>query len=807
MLMKDKLSLCIISSLVLLVGCGGPPKDKGRGIRTGYTTKQVIQAFNKRSEIQVVKENRPPIVVEETRKGYLVASQAVDQAPSGSTVTIPEGVFLGPLPIYGKKSLIIRGAGAGRSIIVGPNSALKLRGGAQVEISGVSFWSRSVREDVPVVLVEDSQLNMSDCTINGGVGPGIHIAGEESDVALMGNLIKGNMGGGIRVKGGKLSSQRNVITRNAVAGLVLAPSAPGSIRDFSLWHDTVLDNWAGFRCVSFVRSGVVPLGELSNFRVYATILNSGGLGETFSEEYYGAVKKKGWNYPSPEPLPSTTFFMGAEKDDYRPSVLLQKDPLGIEVGAFASEAGAKELEKNLNNALVSDKLQVAYLLSLFFEPAKRERSHVKIREVLYGWVEDYLKTKRLGIRLFAVLGLARVAPAGWRMEVILDRFLAGYAQKYTYTIRPLNFFDDAPELGQKILTHLRGNTSLFPRYLSESGSSPNAYVLSGLIKTPPVTQTKKNRFEIAKKLDNPRRGSVESTIKMYVSRLKGMDKKLQDLNYKLTNPHFHPRVNKSSKYRKTLQARLAKMKAEKAEFEAKITALRADYEDSSDVFEITVKGSTLDTQVTGEYSAQLVAAPSGDILLDEITEIKFLHTEITVEPLEEYGLPGKTLTGQFASPEDLAARRIADWMLASVIEKETKQLRFQLDKFTGGIINDKEEDKLVELLLLNAGLYARSLELKDEYDKLVKARDSQTTGIEVAVAHDTEKGLGRKGVQINVTHTDRAALAQRLQLLERIYKPYWELQDSIEHFLKTRFGLTRKLFFETKAVLEGMIKK
>ena len=776
-------------------------------VRTGYTTKQVVRAFDKRTEVTVVEENRPPIVVEETRKGYLVVSQAVDQAPDGATVVIPEGVFWGPLPVYGKKALIIRGAGAGRSVIVGRNSALKLRGGARVDISGVSFWSRSVREGVPVVLVEDSSLRMSDCEVSGGVGPGVHVSGEDSDVTLVGNLIKGNMGGGIRLKGGKLSSMRNVITRNASAGIVLAPSAPGAIQDFSMWHDTVLDNWGGFRCVSFVRSGVVPLGDLNNFRIEATILNSGGLGETFSETYYGQVKKQGWNYPSPEPLPSAGFFAAPDKNDYRPTQLLQKDAVGVEVGAYPSEIGAAELKKNLDNALVSDKLQVAYLLSLFLSPHLREQAHDRIRQVLYKWVEDYLQHRRLGTRLFAVLGLARVAPPSWRMEVILDRFLTGYVQKYTYTIRPLNFFDESPQLGKSILALLQSDTSFFPRYLTGSGDSPNAYVISGLVKTPPVTRVVKKPFEVSKELKNPRRDSIKSTIGMLESRLQGLEKKVSDLSYKLTNPHFHPKVKKNSKYRTTLQASLDRLKAEKTETEEKLKKLKDAYENSSDIFQIKVTGTVTDTEVVGEYSAQFVAAPSGDILLDETTEIRFHHTEIKVDPLEKFGLAGKTLTGQFSAPADLAARRIADWMLHSVIEKETKQLSWLLEKFSGGIISNKEEDKLVELLLLNAGLYEKSLELKDEYSRLKETQDAENAGIGVSVSHDDDKGLGRQGVLVDITHTDTAALTTRLQLLERIYKPYWELQEPVEHFLKTRFGLTRRLFFETKSVLESMISK
>jgi hypothetical protein len=39
-----------------------------------------------------------------------------------------------------------------------------------------------------------------------------------------------------------------------------------------------------------------------------------------------------------------------------------------------------------------------------------------------------------------------------------------------------------------------------------------------------------------------------------------------------------------------------------------------------------------------------------------------------------------------------------------------------------------------------------------------------------------------------------------------VYKPYWLLQEPIDAFLKTRFGLTRKLFFETRDVLQQYVK-
>ncbi len=805
--MKAKISFLVMGFVATAaLSCGSGDKHKRLKVREGYTTPQVIAAFERRYTVGQVETKTPLVRVEGSDKGYKTITAAAADAPAGATVIVPSGVFRESVVISARKNLVIRGAGRNKSIVLAQETAVYLSR-SNATISELGLWSRTTGPDVAVVAVSESSLRLSDCKISGGTGAGVVIAGKSSDVKLVGNLVTGNMGGGVRVQGGKVDMLRNVITFNAAGGVVVAPAAPGAIFRLSLWHDTVLENWSGFRCVSFAKGGVVPVTPLAPYRIEASIINSAGIGETFDEQFFAAVKNEGNNFLSVSAQPAEKFFLDPGADDYRPRGQIVVDGLGIELGAYPSIQGLRELTRNLNNAVVSEKLQAAYLLSLFLPAEERAKTHERIKQVLYAWVDDFLKHKRLGTRLFEALGLVKHVPAEWRIGVILERFLSGYLGKYQYTLKPLNFFDADPQLGTAITDYLAGKTSLFPRFIATEGATANSYVLSGLVKVPFVTSEKATAFKIPRSVRNPLRKRIEGTITMIESRATENERKISDLEYTLTNPHFYPKAKKNSRYRTGMEKKLARLKEDKAENDAKLKALKEQLEVTEDVFQIEITGTIKDTTVSGEISIQLVAAPSGDILLDETQPVTFLHTAVHVDPLEKFNFPGSVLTGARRTPNELAAKKIADMMLTSVISGETANLKWLLEKFAGGIITNAEEDSLVELLLLNADLYRQSLDARKEYRELIKTRAGSSAAIDVTVSYDKSRGLGRKGIVIDVKYNDSAAASERMDLLKSIHRPYWELQEMVEGFLKIRFGLTRKLFLEARKTLDDMLEK
>ena len=790
---------------ILLWGCGPGRNSQRLEVRAGYTSEQVIASFEKRYGMQERnnEEGEGLVSVEGLDQAFRSVAQAVAAAPEGAVVSLGPGIYRESVVVSGKK-LVLRGAGRDRTIVLAKETALYVSR-SSLSIVGIGLWSLTMGEDVSVVALSEAQADLSDCRISGGTGPGLIIAGKTTVATLTGNIITGNMAGGIRVQGGRVNLLRNVVTRNARAGLVLSPSSPGAIRKLSLWHDTVLDNWHGHRCVSFNKSGVVPVAPLDRYRIEATILNSGGIGETFSEEFYGVVKEQGRNFISAGPLPAPKFFVDADKDDYRPTAELQRDEIGLELGSLPSIGGTTKLGSLVSNAIISEKLQLAYLASLFQPTQEREKAHEQIKQVLYNWTADFLKHQRLGSRLFAALGLARVAPPHWRVEVILEKFLAGYVQRYTYSLKPLNFFADDQGLGAIIIEYLKGKTSLFPRFVVEKEGSANAYMMSGRVTKPLADSEVKRAFSVPHVIENPYFAKLNSAVRRLESRRGEVQKKIDDIEYTLTNPHFNPKVKKNSRYRTGLENKQASLQKEKDRLDTQLASLTAQVENTGGKFDLVVEGEIRDVHVKGEIFATFVAAPSGEIMLDATRPVAFRHTAVEVNPLPDYGFQGKTIVAEDAGAQQQAAKVIADMMLHSMIREETGQLRRLLNLFIRGVIENTQEDKLVELLLLNANLYGKALELQTEYHWLKKELAKKKPEVDVRIGYDPSKGADRLGVTVEVVHNDRRKHEMRLEELENIYKPYWELQKSIDEFLRIRFGLTRKLFFESRDLLEKLV--
>jgi hypothetical protein len=146
-------------------------------------------------------------------------------------------------------------------------------------------------------------------------------------------------------------------------------------------------------------------------------------------------------------------------------------------------------------------------------------------------------------------------------------------------------------------------------------------------------------------------------------------------------------------------------------------------------------------------------------------------------------------------------------MLRSLIHTETTELRRLLEEYRQGTIGNDDEDKLVELLILNADLYRKALEAQAEYETLRRTIGEKVDPLQVKVGYDERGGVGKQGVTVSVHYEDSDAKRQRLDELETLYKPYWELNLLVDNFLKTRYGINQKLFFQTRSIFEQMVGK
>jgi hypothetical protein len=792
-------------ALVLLAACG-PAGGNGAGrltVRPGYTEDTVIAAFETRYLREADSSKPGQVSIEGKQTRYASVTDAIVAAPDGATIQVGPGIYRESVVVSGRRVSIV-GAGAGLSLVVAQETAL-YASRSDITVSGIGFWSLTVGPDVAVAALSESRAILDDCRFTGGTGAGVVSAGTGSVVSLTGNLVSGNMGGGLRLQGGRLDLRRNIIVRNAQAGIVLAPSSPGAIGRFSSWHDTVLDNWTGHRCVSLAKAGIVPIAPLDRFTFDASILNSGGLGEAFSEEFYGTVKANGRNFLSVSALPAPDFFIDADGEDYRPRGRLVTDALGLELGANPSSEGLTQLKTVLSNALMTEKLQLAYILSLFLPAQARAEAHDRIRAVLDVWVGEFLQTGRLGTRLFAVLGLAREVPAHWRMEVVLERFLAGFDARYTFRLQPLNFFPEDEALGQRILSYLEGRMSLFPRHIVRSGDGENAFVLSGHVLKPIARSSAGKPFALKRVVENPYFGQLGDTARQLESRLVEKQKKIDDIRFTLDNPHFGAVKQQNSRYRQGLEKKLEGLEEDKARLVEQVASIRKAIEDSAERFDVELKGTLRETTSSGEFSQTLVAAPGGEILLDLTQVLSFVDIDVSVTPLPRHGFAGKELSVRSGEPLDLAATALAQAMQEAVIAKETRTLKTLLDRYHSGLIETTAEDQLVELLLLNAHLYQKALELRPEYEKLQAEAAGTQGGIQAGVVFDSAAGPDSRALRVDVSYSDARAQRERIKELEGIYKPYWELQPQVDQFLKLRFGLTDKELFDTRAVLDRLL--
>lgn len=799
--MIDHVRVAALSLVVALAACSSTPVApvSSLTVKEDYTAPHVIRAFDRRYRVKEVTLSPPPVSIEGRTTAYSGLGQAVQAASDGDVIVLGAGLHQGSVLAQGKQ-IRIRGLGSGQTIFLAGDTALYVQEGS-LAISGVGFWSLSVGPDVPVVSVKDAAVEFDDCRFSGATGPGLVISGEASKVRVVGSMFVGNMGGGVRIQGGSYESVRNVYTRNAVAGIVFQPSTPDSINKVDLWHDTLLDNWQGSRCLSFLLSGMVRLDAvIGNIRIAHAILNHGGIAETLSDAFWASLVEGRENFLSTAPLPAEDFFVNAAGDDFRPRAAILEDPLGIELGAVPSEPGLELLRQRAARAAQTDRLRSAYLISLFLPRPEQVALQTKIQERVFAWTTDFMNSGRIGERLLGLMNLTRIAPREWRMSVILERVLGGFISRYTYAIRPLNFFDQQPGTGAAVVDALIESAEVIPRFISPLPDGPRAFILSGEVTRLPAVERSSQPFSVAASMPNPYYQQLVDARALLQRRKDEQDRKVQDLHSRLNNPHL--RAPKDSRSRQAQEQRLETMKSESIELGNKLREIEAQLADAQPVFELTVSGQVLSTVVSGEFSAQLILAPEGAILLDEVRTMSHRETRVAVDPIPDYHFAGIRPEDIQPDPVQLTGKAVARQLLTALVAKEAGTIQQLLAKFSQGLLSSEEEDKLVEMLILNAVLYRRAMDAQGEYLRLRQAAADSVP--RVTLTYNPAKGSGKAGVGIAVEFAGLEDLRLQANTLQGLYEPYWQLQPAIDQYLLSRFSMSRDGLFELRSTMESM---
>ncbi len=797
--MIDHFRVATLSLVAVLVACSSTPVApvSSLTVKEDYTAPHVIRAFDRRYRVKEVTLSPPPVMIEGRNAAFSGLGQAVQAATDGDVIVLGSGLYHGSILAQGKQ-IRIRGQGSGQTIFLAGDTALYVDGGS-LSVSGVGFWSLTVGPDVPVVSVKDATVEFDDCRFSGATGPGLMISGENSKVRVVGSMFVGNMGGGALLQGGSFESLRNVYTRNAMAGIVFQPSTPDSIRSVDLWHDTLLDNWQGSRCLSFLLSGMVRLDAvIASVRIAHSILNHGGIADTLSDAFWSSLVEARENFLSTAPLPAEDFFVDAAGDDFRPRAAILEDPTGIELGALPSEPGLQLLRQRAARAAQTDRLRMAYLISLFLPKPEQTALQSTIQERVFVWASDFMNSGRIGERLVGLMNLTRIAPREWHLSVILERVLGGFISRYTYAMRPLNFFDEQPGTGAAVVDALVDSAEAIPRFISPLPDGPRAFVLSGEVTRLPAIERTSQPFSVS--MPNPYHQQLVDARALLQRRKTEQDRKAQDLHSRLNNPHL--RAPRDSRSRQAQEQRLETMKNESIELGLKLKDIETQLAEAQPMFQLTVSGQVLSTVVSGEFSAQLVLAPEGAILLDEVRTMNHRETRVAVDPIPDYHFAGIRPEDVQPDPVQLTGRAVARQLLTALVSKEAGTIRLLLDTYSQGLLQSDEEDRLVEMLILNAVLYRRAMEARDEYLRL--RRSVADSVPRVTLTYDPARGSGKAGVGIEVEFAGQEDVRLQANSLQDLYEPYWQLQPAIDEYLRSRYSMSRDGLFELRRTLESM---
>ncbi|MBM4371839.1 MAG: hypothetical protein FJ098_09305, partial [Deltaproteobacteria bacterium] len=588
---------------VLAAACG--PATPKLTIRADFTSAEAITTFGMRERI--LAGQAPGRVTVSTLDGvdFPTVQAAIDRAPPGSVVTIPEGRYEEHL-VLEDKVLRLEGAGAARTAVIAAQTALWVSGG-EVEVRGLTLVSRSVAESTAVTAFTDTRSRLTDCRVLGGTGPGVLVGGT-STVYLEGNTVTGNMGGGVLVTGGAVTSFRNTLVRNAVAGWVFSPTSHTAIGSVLLDHDTVLDNWSGPRCLSMARRGLIPPEVLAErIRLRGSILNAGGVDECLGPAAAEALRRGALSFFSDGPLPAAGFFRSQDPWDLTPSrEIAQKDRDGLELGATPSPEAAERLAAQAQRSLLEGKPWRAYLLSRFLHEEERLRLEAAVQKAIYDQTGSVLGQERVGIFLHNVLALAERVPPSWRLDVLAARLAQAFAAAHRTRVESFELFAAAPPAFRQALeARLAAGLSALPAVLTDQETGARKLMLSGALQGGPRQRLEVAPFQVAETVQNTGIPRLSEKIAFLRGRTDSRGKKIRELDATVSNPHLFP-PGKDEKRKEILQDQLAKLREEQAGEEATLAALVAERDAAPPTFEVRLSGAVSRRIVEGEVRLSLI---------------------------------------------------------------------------------------------------------------------------------------------------------------------------------------------------------
>ena len=773
----------LVALCLFVCSCGPPPQSLT--IRPDYTSLGAIAAFGERDSLLAGKGPGRITVSTLTDVEFTSVQAAITQAPSGSEVTIPAGRYNEPILIE-DKDLRLVGAGSKSTVIVAAQTALWVSGG-NVELQDLTLVSRSVAEGTAVAALTDTSTRLVGCRVIGGTGPGILVTGT-SDVHLEGNLVTGNMGGGLLIKGGRVNSFRNTLARNAVAGYIFSPTSHTSIQDVLVEHDTVLDNWSGPHCVTMIRKGLIPQDVLSSLvNIRSSILNVGGVGETLGIEAVGRLRKGGLNFLSDAPLPAPTFFTAADEGDYTPVKEIQaKDRDGIEVGATPSKEYGVRLAELAQRNLLEGKAWRAYILSRFLPLDERVRLEDAVQKTIYKQTGDALAKERVGPFLHNVLALVENVPPSWRLDALAGRLAAAFAASHRTKVQFFDLFPGASPVFQKKLTeHLVAGLPGLPAVLTLKGSDERKLMLSGSFSEPAKESSSSSALQVIETIQNTWILKLNDKIAYFRKRTDGRAKKIKELDATVNNPHIFP-PGKPSKRRAILLEKLNKAKKEQTADEAEMARLVETRDTAPPTYVAEVNGTITNRNIVGAARVSVIGAPSGDILLDEAISLNHLDQWLRVEPLPAFGFLGMAQAPPDGDLDALLADHVATAYLEGLTRSLVKELEVQVSRWERGLTDDNIREHLVELVYLHAPMFAKARTNRPRYEALLRQLTEADGGspVKVEMGYDPDRGPAEQGVTLKVTP---APLLSRLQAekasLETLYLPYWTLEPRLKTVL------------------------
>ena len=772
---------------LLAVACGPPPQSLT--IRPDYTSPDAIAAFGVRDG--VLTNKGPGRITVSTLNGVEFTSlqAAVDQSSAGSVITIPAGRYTEPV-ILEDKTLRLVGAGADRTAVVTAQTALWVSGGA-VEIRDLTLASRSVAEGTAVAAFADTTSRMVGCRVLGGTGPGILVTGT-SDVHIEGNLVSGNMGGGLLIKGGLVSSFRNTLVRNAVAGYVFSPTSHASIRGVRLDHDTALDNWSGPRCLSMARKGLIPPEVLSSLvRIRSAILNTGGIGETLGVEAVGALRRGGLNFLSDHPLPAPAFFSAPDKGDFTPAgEIALKDRDGIEVGAIPSTEYSAQLAALAQRSLLEGKVWRAYLLSRFLPQDERVRLEDAVQKAVYAQTGTVLGQKRVGVFLHNVLALVGRVPASWRLDALASRLAAAFAVSHRTRVEFFDLFPNASPVFRKALSErLAANLPGLPAMLTIQGNGAHKLMFSGAFTEEAKERRESSKLRVIETIQNTWILKLNEKIAYLRKRTETRGKKIKELDATVNNPHLFP-PGQVSRRQEILVEQLTKHRKEQVADEGALADLLAKREAAPPTYVAEITGTVARRTIDGAARISVIGAPSGDILLDTPLSLHRMDRWLRVEPLPRFGFLGMAQPPPGGELDVLLADQVSAAYIEGMTRALVKELEVLVSRWERGLTDETVQERLVEQVYLHANAFAAAGAERPRYEELLR----QLTGtaaspVVIEMGYDPDRGPAEQGVTLKVTPAPpRAALVAEKARLETLYLPYWTLEPRLKSVLRDLLG-------------------